>query len=169
MSRLSRLTTGLALVTALSFPVVTPVGAAEVSFEGKTISLIINSNPGGGTDTIARLVGTVLAKNLPGEPDIIYRNLPGGGGIQANNYFYSQVKPDGLTILAGSNTQISPPKLRNAAVKYNPAEYRYIGGTERLGSLIVVRTSEMKRFTDPSAVPLVQGDIDGERESRRQP
>lgn len=162
MSRFSRLTKGLALVAALTLP--SAVAAADVSFGGKTVNLIINSNPGGGTDTIARLVGTVLVKNLPGEPDIVFRNLPAGGGIQANNYFYSQAKPDGLTMLAGSNTQISPPKLRNSAVKYNPADYRYIGGTERLGSVIVVRKSELKRFSDPNATPLVQGDIDGERD-----
>jgi tripartite-type tricarboxylate transporter receptor subunit TctC len=137
---------------------------AEVSFQGKTVSIIINSNPGGGTDTIARLVGSVLVKHLPGEPDVVYRNLPGGGGIQANNYFHSQVKPDGLTLLTGSNTQISPPKLRNNAVKYNPADYRYIGGTERLGSVMVVRNSERARLSDSSSQPLVQGDIDGERD-----
>lgn len=164
MARLSRLTVGLACAGALSLPLTITPAMAEVSFAGKSVSLIINSNPGGGTDTIARLVGNVLVQNLPGKPDIVYRNLPAGGGIQANNLFYSQVKPDGLTILAGSNTQISPPKLRNSAVKYNPAEYRYIGGTERLGSLIVVRQSEMKRFNDPTATPLVQGDIDGERD-----
>ena len=112
----------------------------------------------------ARLISTALAQNLPGAPDLVFRNMPGGGGIQANNYFYSQVKPDGLSVLTGSNTQISPPKLRGSAIKYNPAEYRYIGGTERLGSLIVARNSERRRLTDPTAKALVQGDIDGERD-----
>lgn len=166
MSRLCRMMIGGALAALLAAAVTTFPGAAraDVSFQGKTINIIINSNPGGGTDTIARLVGTALAKHLPGEPEVSFRNLPGGGGIQANNYFYGQVKPDGLTILSGSNTQISPPKLRGSAVKYNPAEYRFVGGTERLGSIMVVRQSEMARFTDASAEPLVQGDIDGERD-----
>lgn len=166
MSGVARSISGLALAIALilSLSAVAGDGHAEVSFHGKTINIIINSNPGGGTDTIARLVGTVLVKHLPGEPDVTFRNMPAGGGIQANNYFHSQVKPDGLTLLTGSNTQISPPKLRNSAVKYNPADYRYIGGTERLGSLLVVRDSELPRLTDPSKQPLVQGDIDGERD-----
>lgn len=166
MSRMSQLTASLALAGAigLAAAVFAAPANAEVSFQGKTINVIINSNPGGGTDTFARLVSSALAQNLPGAPDLLYRNMPGGGGIQANNYFYSQVKPDGLSILTGSNTQISPPKLRGSAVKYNPAEYRYIGGTERLGSLMVVRKSEMGRLSDPAAKPLVQGDIDGERD-----
>lgn len=166
MERLFQLTVRLALTAAVTLSAGTFAVAAhaEASFAGKTINVIINSNPGGGTDSIARLVGTALVKHLPGQPEVMFRNLPGGGGIQANNYFYSQVKPDGLTILVGSNTQISPPKLRGDAVKYNPAEYRYIGGTERLGSVMVVRKSELARFNDPSAKPLVHGDIDGERD-----
>ncbi len=166
MPRVSRSISGLMLVSALVFSSggFAEDARAEVSFQGKTVSIIINSNPGGGTDTIARLVGTVLVKHIPGEPDVTFRNMPAGGGIQANNYFHSQVKPDGLTLLTGSNTQISPPKLRNSAVKYNPADYRYIGGTERLGSVMVVRDSERARLNDPSSPPLVHGDIDGERD-----
>ena len=166
MSRMPQFTAILALAGTLVLAV-TEFAApahAQVSFQGKTINVIINSNPGGGTDTFARLISSAVARNLPGAPELVYRNMPGGGGIQANNYFYSQVKPDGLSILTGSNTQISPPKLRGSAIKYNPAEYRYIGGTERLGSVMVVRNSEKRRLTDPSAPPLVQGDIDGERD-----
>lgn len=141
-----------------------PVSAsAQVSFQGKTINIIVNSAAGGGTDTIARLVGGALAKNLPGEPSVIFRNLPGGGGIQANNYFYSQVPPDGMTLLSGSRTQISPSKLNGSAVKYNPAEYRFVGGTERLGTIILVRKQEQGRIANPAAKPLVYGDVDGER------
>lgn len=136
---------------------------AAVSFQGKTINIIVNSAAGGGTDTIARLVGSALAKHLPGEPAVTFRNLPGGGGIQANNYFYSQVPPDGLTLLSGSRTQLSPSKLRGSAVKYNPADYRFVGGTERLGTVILIRKQEQARIGNPAAKPAVYGDVDGER------
>lgn len=136
---------------------------AEVSYKGKTIHIIINSTAGGGTDIAARLLGTALGKNLPGDPSVIFRNLPGGGGIQANNYFYSQVPPDGLTLLSGSRTQLSPTKLRLAAVKYNPAEYRFVGGTQRLGTVILVNKEQAARLNNPAAPPLVYGDVDGER------
>ncbi len=166
MSGVTRSISGLVLVIALVFSLRGATGHAhaEVSFQGKTVNIIINSNPGGGTDTIARIVGSALVKQLSGAPDVLYRNLPGGGGIQANNYFHSQVKPDGLTLLTGSNTQISPSKLRGSAVKYNPADYRFIGGTERLGSVMVARNSERARLSDSSSQSLVQGDIDGERD-----
>jgi tripartite-type tricarboxylate transporter receptor subunit TctC len=146
----------------LALSVLTCAAHGDVSFHGKTINIIINSAAGGGTDTIARLAGGALAKNLPGEPSLVFRNLPGGGGIQANNYFYSQVPPDGLTLLSGSRTQISPSQLHNGAVKYNPAEYRFVGGTERLGTIIVANKNRAN-LNNTSAEALVYGDVDGER------
>lgn len=147
-----------ALVGGMSAP-----ASADVSLKGKTITIIINSKPGGGTDGNARLVGSNMAKHLPGKPQIIFKNLPGGGGIKANNYFYQKVKPDGMTLLVGSRTQISPTKLRHKAAKYNPAEYRFVGGTIRLGTLVLVRKEQLPRLTDPKAKPLAFGGIDGER------
>ena len=137
--------------------------AQDATLKGKTVSLIINSPPGGGTDTTARLTGNTLAKYLPGSPQILYRNLPGGGGLKANNYFYSQVPADGLTMLSGSRTQISPAKLRGPQVKYDPSKYEFVGGDANLGTLMLIRKESAARLTDLSAKPVVYGDIDGTR------
>lgn len=136
---------------------------AEVSFKGQQVSLIINSNAGGGTDLQARLVGAIIAKHLPGEPRIIFNNMPGGGGIKANNYFVEQVKRDGKTMISGSRSIISPLGLRRAGVKFNTGEYEYIGGSERLGTFVLIRDKVQHRLTDPKGEPVVFGDIDGER------
>jgi hypothetical protein len=142
---------------------ISTMASAETSLKGKTITIIINSKPGGGTDGNARLVGSNMADHLPGKPTVVFRNLPGGGGIKANNYFYNRVKPDGTTLLVGSRTQISPTKLRHKAAKYNPGEYRYVGGTIRLGTLVLIRKEQLPRLNDPAARPLAFGGIDGER------
>lgn len=162
--RFSIIATAAALITAGFGTVLVPgAAAAEVSFKGETIQMIINSRPGGGTDASARQIGSLLIEHLPGKPGIIFRNLPGGGGIKANNYFYKKAKPDGLTLLSGSRTQVSPYKLRHRATKYDPSEYRFIGGTGRLGTLIMINKKETARLTDPKARPLAFGGIDGER------
>lgn len=157
---LSRLAVGALALTLVS---AVPSAAEEISFKGKTISLIINSNPGGGTDTNGRLVGNVLAKHLPGSPSITYRNLPGGGGLQANNHFASRVPGDGMTFITGSRTDISPNKLRGPQVKYDPAKYEFIGGDASLGTLLLIRKEALPRLTDENATPVVYGDIDGTR------
>jgi tripartite-type tricarboxylate transporter receptor subunit TctC len=153
----------LAAVTAAA--VATTPAVAEVSFKGKTVKIIINSKPGGGTDASARQVGALLADNLPGKPQIVFQNLPGGGGIKANNYFAAKVKGDGLTALAGSRTQVSPYKLRHKSVKYDPGKYRFVGGTARLGTIILINKDPkiQARLTDKSQKPVAFGAIDGER------
>ena len=152
-------------ITAIAWVALSPpnAAAAEPSFDGKVIRMIINSAAGGGTDANGRMMGTMMAEHLLGKPQIIFQNMPGGGGIKANNYFYASVKPDGMTMLSGSRTQISPTKLRSSAVKYDPSKYRFLGGIAQQGTLVLVNQKEAHRLTDRSAPPLVFGGIDGER------
>lgn len=139
------------------------VADESLSYKGKTITLIINSAASGGTDLASRMIGTFLAKYLPGEPRIVFRNIPGGGGVKANNYFATQVAPDGITFLGGSRTNLSPTKARGPQVKYDPATYEFIGGDANLGTVVIVRRAAVERLTNPKAAPVVYGDIDGTR------
>jgi tripartite-type tricarboxylate transporter receptor subunit TctC len=155
-----------ALIAALVSGAVAGQGQAAdggVTYKGKTLSLIINSAGGGATDYTNRTVGGYLVKYLPGSPQIVFRNIVGGGGIKANNYFYSQVAPDGMTFLGGSSGQVRPAKVRVSQAKYDPAKYEFIGGDGNLGAVMVVRNDSLARLTDPSAGPVVFGDTDGSR------
>ncbi len=140
-------------------------GEAAVSFERQTVSLIINSSPGGGTDLQARVIGGAIAKHLPGEPRIQFNNMPGGGGIKANNYFVEQVRRDGRTMISGARSVLSPLVLRGAGVKFNTGDYEFIGGSERLSTIVLLnaKAKASNRLHDAAAPPVVFGDIDGER------
>src|SRR5215470_11827278 len=82
---------------------VTSEAAAQgpVTFKGKTITMLIGSEPGGGTDASGRLIARFLAKYLPGEPNIGVQNMPGASGIVSVNHFVYRTKPDGMTVLMG--------------------------------------------------------------------
>lgn len=136
---------------------------AQVDFKGKTVSIIVNSKAGGGTDATARLLGNAMGRELPGQPQVVIRNMPGGGGLKANNYFYTKVKPDGLTVLAGSRTQISPVKLLGDQAKYDPSKFRFIGGDGYMGVVFMVKSDMKDRLLDPKGQPLIYGDVDGTR------
>lgn len=137
--------------------------AAEVNFKGKKVDVIMGSAPGGGTDGTTRLIGRFLTKYLPGNPDMAYRNLPGGHGIKALNYFAASVKPDGLTWIGGSSAHIDPNNLQKPATKYNPTKFAFIGGVSRGGSIIFIRKEKLPNLTDKSLPPVVVGEIDGSR------
>ena len=137
--------------------------AAEVNFKGKRIDVIMGSASGGGTDGTTRLVGRYLEKYLPGNPEMTYRNLPGGHGAKALNYFASTVKPDGMTWVGGSSAHIDPNALMKPANKYNPTKFYYFGGVSRGGSIVFINSKKLPNLTDKSQQPVVVGEIDGNR------
>jgi tripartite-type tricarboxylate transporter receptor subunit TctC len=83
---------GAAATTAPTAP---PTPA--VDFAGKTITLIAASSPGGGTDTLARIMAKHLPQYLPGNPTVVVENMTGAGGLVALNHLCNVSEPDGLT------------------------------------------------------------------------
>jgi tripartite-type tricarboxylate transporter receptor subunit TctC len=138
--------------------------AAEVSFQGKQVNIIIGSKPGGGTDGEGRLLGSYLGKYLPGSPTITYSNIPGSSGIKAINHFTQRTKPDGTTLLTASSVSLEPTTLRNkAVVKYDPREFAIVGGVSAGGTVMLMKASAKDRLTDKNATPVVVGAVDATR------
>lgn len=157
---------GLILSVAAACTFVAPglgLAADEPSFKGKRVEAIIVSAAGGGTDQSTRLVGRFLQRHLPGNPDVVYRNIPTGQGVGGLNYFAKQVKPDGLTWVGGGEPHVSSITLAKEAVEYNPTTFAYFGGVSRGGSIIVVRKDKLADLTDRARPPVVVGEIDGNR------
>jgi tripartite-type tricarboxylate transporter receptor subunit TctC len=132
-----------------------------VSFEGKTVTMIIGSAAGGGTDTSGRLVAQYLVKHLPGTPTVIVRNVPGADGITALNYFVQQTKPDGLTIVMGASVNTDPLHWRSAQSHYDPTKFEFVGGVGRGGTVLMIESAAKPRLLDKSASPVVMGALGG--------
>lgn len=133
-------------------------------FQGKTIKILVNSSAGGGTDSAARVVARFLPKYLPGNPSTFVQNMPGGGGVLANNYFYRRAKPDGLTFFQSSSATVTQFSRGGKRIKYDPRKFRAIGSINRGGSVLMIRKDVHARLLDPKAKPVVVGDSDGTRD-----
>ena len=138
---------------------------AEVNFAGKTITIVISSNTGGGTDNMARLVGRYLRDYLPGKPTVIYQNIPGAGGIKALNYFVQQAKPDGLTTIVGSASNLDPTIIRNPSVQYDTKKLLMYGGFPAPSGVLILRNDAVRRFNDKTLPPAIMGDENAVRTS----
>jgi tripartite-type tricarboxylate transporter receptor subunit TctC len=103
-----------------------PAAAGAVDFAGKTITLMVPFPPGGGVDLWARFNAPLLAKYLPGKPQVIVRNSPGGGSTAGANLFQQIGKPDGLTLLASSASTQFPYLLGDPRVKYEYKDWRVV-------------------------------------------
>jgi tripartite-type tricarboxylate transporter receptor subunit TctC len=143
-----------------------PAAAADaVSFQGKTVSMIVGYAAGGGTDAFGRLAASFLTNALPGSPTVVVRNVPGAEGITAMNYFVQQVAPDGLTIAAAANTAADPLNYRKPQSHYDPTGFAVIGGIGRGGTAIVISKAAEKRLADRQASPVAMGALGGVQRS----
>jgi tripartite-type tricarboxylate transporter receptor subunit TctC len=153
---------GVVLGTLVAAAVALPAAEAPY-YEGKTIRIVVSSGPGGGTDTAGRLVSRFISKYIPGNPKTIVQNMPGGGGTVANNYFASEAKPDGLTLLQDSSSGVGNFVRGGPTIKYDPRKFKVIGGVARPGSLLMIRNDARHKLTDKTAKAAVVGDTDGIR------
>jgi tripartite-type tricarboxylate transporter receptor subunit TctC len=73
--------------------------APAVSFQGKTITIVVPYTSGGSSDIMTRLFAPTFAQYLPGNPNVVVQNMPGAGGLVGENWVYNVAPKDGLTIL----------------------------------------------------------------------
>jgi tripartite-type tricarboxylate transporter receptor subunit TctC len=96
------ITFGLLLVAALM--------QAHAQSTPKTITLVVPYAAGGGTDTVARLIGERMSRTL-GQA-VIIENQVGGGSTLANDRV-ARSAPDGTTILINHVALLAAPSLFN--------------------------------------------------------
>ncbi len=99
---------------------------AQYSFDGKSITLIVAWDPGGRIDRQSRTIAKYLAKYLPGSPDFIVQNIPGGKAIPANLRF-QKAKPDGSVILMETASGLEISFLGFPGANYTPHKNTWIG------------------------------------------
>lgn len=101
--------------------------SAAADFSGKTLTIVVGFNPGGGTDTSARLLNKYLSKHLAGNPNVIVQNMSGAAGIRALNYTYERARSDGETMLFAP-ISLLVPLLGEPGVRYELDNFDVVGG-----------------------------------------
>jgi len=105
-------------------------------FKDKVINFIVGTQPGGGYDTYARLIGKYLQKNIPGAK-VIVKNMPGAGHIIGANETYL-AKPNGLTIGSFSTGLIYSQIVGKKGIRFDLAKYSWIGKANSEYRVLVV-------------------------------
>jgi hypothetical protein len=154
------LTAIIAAVSCIALSMPAPAANA-ISFEGKTVKMIVPSTVGGSTDLAARLFARFLGKYLPGNPAIVASNVPGGQGVKALNFVAQQAKPDGLTIVAPSSNEVDPSTFRTSEAHYDPAKFGIVGGFGFGDTLMIIRADALPRLLDKSKAPVTMGAVAG--------
>ena len=120
-------------------------------YSGKTINMIIGSGEAGVYDLGGRLMARHLKKYIPGNPNIVPRNMPGASSVVATEYVYNVAAADGTTLASVQPTVVLNKSLDPAA-KYQPGRFSWIG---RIQPIVLVgvawRDSGLKNLEDARA------------------
>lgn len=116
LSRVRRLVAGGVVVLAL---LVAPPGLHAQTYPDKPIRLIVPSPPGGGTDTLSRLVATKLGEMLQWQ--ILVDNRPGAGG-NIGMELAAKAPLDGYTIVMGESSNLTINPYLYSKLAFDPAK-----------------------------------------------
>ena len=96
-------------------------------YQGKTITIIRGSAPGGVGEMRTRAVANYLKKHVPGNPTVIIEFMAGAGGTKAANHLYRGARADGLIIGSAPSGMVSSAILGEAGVQYDLDKFIYLG------------------------------------------
>jgi tripartite-type tricarboxylate transporter receptor subunit TctC len=124
----------VAAACALVLPV-----AAQQGFPTRPITIVVPFSAGSGTDTGARILSGFLEKSL--SQPVVVENKPGANGAIAATAV-AQSKPDGYTLLMGTNsTQSANPHLIKN-LPYDPQkDFRPVGLVATFDAFLAVHPS----------------------------
>jgi tripartite-type tricarboxylate transporter receptor subunit TctC len=111
----------------------------EQFYKSTNLTIMIGHPPGGSYDFYARIVANHIKRFIPGNPNTIVEHRPGGGGVRAVAFFYTQTPRNGSVIglfpETIGHTQIMQPDIG----KWNMAEMPYIGSLAGVNAVFVRR------------------------------
>ena len=91
---------------------------AEPYFKGKTITLIVGTQPGGRRDRITRTLAKYLTKHIPGNPTILVQNIPGGKEIPSQLKLFNG-RPDGSIMGVVTSSATEAPFFGTPGANYD--------------------------------------------------
>jgi len=117
-------------------------------YQGKTITVVVGTVPGGLYDLWGRLFGRIMGKHIPGNPTMVVQNMPGGGSMVAANYLYGIAKPDGLTIGMFQTHMYLQQMVKRPEVKFDVRRFNWLGSQEKGQMMLYIRGDSPYRSID---------------------
>jgi tripartite-type tricarboxylate transporter receptor subunit TctC len=142
--------------------------AVESFYRGRNIMLTIPTSPGGINDISGRLVGRHLGRFIPGNPNVVVQNVPGGGGLVAANKLYNTSDRDGSVISIIQRGTMQLQIQGNANAKFDPRLFTWLGSLSSYaddGYLLLVNDAHPAKtaadLRKPGVVAKLGGDQPG--------
>jgi tripartite-type tricarboxylate transporter receptor subunit TctC len=118
-----------ALLSAVLLAPAAKADAVADFYRGKTMQMIIATSPGGDYDTRGRLLARHMGRLIPGDPNIVAQNMPGGVGIAAANFMANAAPRDGTVLHMLMQNMPAHQAIGGNGVKFDTRKLIFIGNT----------------------------------------
>jgi tripartite-type tricarboxylate transporter receptor subunit TctC len=130
-------------------------------YRGKTVSLLIGTQPGGAYDAYARLLSRHIGRHIPGEPLVVAQNMPGAASLVLANHLYAAAAHDGLAFGAVQRGMPLTPLYSGggaSAGRYEATRFTWIGSmSSETGVLLAMSRAGLASFADLFDKELIVG------------
>ena len=103
--------------------------SVEEFYGGKTITMTVAAGGGGMADSVARAFADIFASHIPGHPDVVIQNVPGGGGLVGATKLKSAGATDGTEVGFLLGNVITAP-LITGNNQFDPREVQWLGAID---------------------------------------
>ncbi|HZP79506.1 MAG TPA: tripartite tricarboxylate transporter substrate-binding protein [Pseudolabrys sp.] len=134
---LRKLALAATLIAALS--ALCAADPIEDFYKGRELTILIGHPPGGSYDLYAQLAAAHLGKFIPGHPNVIVQQMPGGAGSKAAAHFYNRATHDGSIIALFPETIAYVQLMDPVQGKWDVTKMRYIGSLAPVNTVFMVR------------------------------
>ena len=144
------LATSAALAALVLGVAVSPPAAAQgVSYAGKTLTIVVGSDVGGGYDAQARLMARHFGRFMPGNPSVVVQNMPGAGSLLATNFLYNVAAKDGTFFGNVQRGMLTAQLTGMNGVRFNIEKFNWLGNlASEAGVVVAWGTTPFKTADD---------------------
>jgi len=108
-------------------------------YTGKTMTFLVTYPPAGSYDVYARLLAEHMPRHIPGKPNVIVQNMPGGGGSLGLNHFYKSAPTDGTMLVFPPDAYALAQLMTPKRVKWDAGKLISIGRIVPVNPVLMIR------------------------------
>jgi tripartite-type tricarboxylate transporter receptor subunit TctC len=147
----------IALAQTAMFAAPAAAQSAAEFYKGKTVTILMGTQPGGSYDLYGRVIGEHLARYIPGNPSVIMEHMPGAGGVIAGNHLYGPGPQDGTKILLSHSIPLAE-KLEPKGVRFESARFHWLGTFDAIAHTMAIwHGSQVNTLDVLKSKPLIIG------------
>jgi tripartite-type tricarboxylate transporter receptor subunit TctC len=117
--------------------VVARADAVSDFYTGKTITIIVGADSGGGYDAQGRLMSRHIGRFIAGNPAVIVQNMPGAGSLTAANQIYNVSPKDGTTMGLLQRGVFSAKFTNPQGVRFDLSKFNWVGNLSSETAVVI--------------------------------